>query len=147
MKKITQVPHGYTSWSKVAFSTALLPLGIALINPTPAAAQSTIIINGGGNYPNRDYRRTSQPQAAPYIYGSPIPSPIPVNPATGLTPRPSDRYSDPAFRREQNTTIINIGEPNHRYPDNRYPAVEYPRVRTVEIIPAPPMPNGLDLQR
>jgi hypothetical protein len=151
---MTEVPHKYyTSWGRIALSTAvLLPLGMALVNPTPAAAQSTIIINGGGNYPNRNYHRTNQPQSAPFIYGSPIPSPIPVNPATGLTPRSADRYSNPAYShpapiREQNITIINVDRPYDRYPSNRYPEVGYPRIRTVEVIPSAPIPNGLDLQR
>lgn len=154
MKKITQILHRYTSrigWASVACSTAaFLPLGMALVNPTPACAQSTIIINGG-NYPNGNYYRRSQPQTAPYMYGSPIPSPVPVNPATGLTPRPSDRhfdrYPDPAPSRDQNITIINVDRSYDRYPHDRYPDVGYPRIRTVEVIPAPPIPNGLDPHR
>jgi hypothetical protein len=148
VKKMTEVPDKYISWGKIALATAvLLPLGVALVHPTPAAAQSTIIINGGGNHPYRNYRRRNQPQSAPFVYGSPIPAPIPVNPATGLTPRSSDLYSDPAPIREQNITIINVDRPYERYRNNRYPEVEYPRIRTIEVIPAPPIPNGLDPYR
>jgi hypothetical protein len=150
---MTEVQRKYRSWGKVALSTAvLLPLGMALVAPTAAVAQSIIIIDGGGDYPNRSYHRTNQPQSAPFIYGSPIPTPIPVNPATGLTPKPSDRYSDPAYDnpapiREPNITIIKVDRSYDRYPNHRYPGVEYPRTRTIEVIPAPPMRNGLDLQR
>ncbi|MGL5923210.1 hypothetical protein [Chroococcidiopsis sp.] len=166
MKKIIEVPHKYIShkyipnkytswvnWGRVACSTAaLLSLGIPLVNSTPTSAQSTIIINGGGSYPNGNYHRRNQPQSAPYIYGSPIPSPIPVNPATGMTPRPSDRYfdryPDSAPNRDQNITIINVDRSYDRYPHDRYPnEVGYPRVRTIEVIPAPPIPNGLDPYR
>ncbi|WP_317110505.1 hypothetical protein [Chroococcidiopsis sp. SAG 2025] len=133
-------------------TAALLPLGIAFLNPIPASAQSTIIINGGGYYPHGNYHRRNQPQSAPYIYGSPIPSPIPVNPATGMTPRRSDRYfdryPDSAPSRDQNITIINVDRSYDRYPHDRYPnEVGYPRVRAVEVIPAPPIPNGLDPYR
>ncbi|MBE9015800.1 hypothetical protein IQ272_06535 [Chroococcidiopsidales cyanobacterium LEGE 13417] len=164
MRKITEVPHIprkqilhiYTSWvrwGRVACSTAaLLPLGILLVNATPASAQSTIIINGGGNYPDGNYYRRNQPQSAPYIYGSPIPSPIPVNPATGMTPKPADRYfdryPDSAPSRDQNITIINVDRSYDRYPHDRYPnEVGYPRIRTIEVLPAPPIPNGLDPYR
>jgi len=146
-----EISHRSIGWGEVFSTAALLFLGIGLVNPTPAFAQSTIIIDGGGNYPNRDYYRTNQPQSAPFIYGSPIPPPMPVNPATGLTPRSSnrysDRYSDPAPSREPNIIIINNSRPHDRYIDNRYPAVEYPRIRTIEVVPAPPIPNGLDPYR
>jgi len=152
---MSEVSHKHISWvrwGRIACSTAaLLPLGMALVNPTPASAQTTIIINGGGSYPNGNYHRRNQPQSAPYIYGSPIPSPIPVNPTTGLTPRASDlyfdRYPDSAPSRDQNITIINVDRSYDRYPHDRYPEVGYPRVRTVEVIPAPPIPNGLDPHR
>lgn len=154
MKKMTEVLHkniSWVNWGRIGCSiAALLPLGIALVNLTPASAQTTIIINGGGSYPNGNYHRRNQPQSAPYIYGSPIPSPIPVNPTTGLTPRSSDRYSDRypnSPNRDQNITIINVDRSYDRYPHDRYPDVGYPRIRTVEVIPAPPIPNGLDPYR
>lgn len=164
---MTEILHKYIShqniswvnwvnWGRIACSTAaLLPLGMVLVNPIPASAQTTIIINGGGSYPNGYYHRRNQPQSAPYIYGSPIPSPIPVNPTTGLTPRPSDgysgrysdRYPDSAPHKDQNITIINVDRSHDRYPHDRYPDVGYPRIRTVEVIPAPLIPNGLDPRR
>lgn len=169
MKKITEVPHRSIDWGKVVSIAALLPLGMALVTAAgaPATAQSTIIIeggyypsdgyyhNGGYGYPNNGYYppRTNQPpQAAPFVYGSPIPTPMPVDPNTGLTPRNNNTYSYPAYpnpygNRVQDSTIVNpvlvnprirdstivnptiVDDPRYEVPDGRY----YRRSRGIKI--------------
>ena len=72
----------------------------------PASAQSVIIINNGGNpYYGRNHNR---PTVGNFIYGSPIATPVPVNPVTGHTPTQS-RFSRPHRRRRRvyNSTFIN----------------------------------------
>lgn len=64
---------------------SLLGLGFAVTIATaitaPVSAQSVIIINGGGTY---DVQHP--PSVGNFIYGSPISTPVPVNPSTGLIP-------------------------------------------------------------
>jgi hypothetical protein len=113
-----EIPHRYNNWGKVVTTAALLPLGMALVTAIskPAAAQSTIIIDGGYNYPNNGYyyppSPSQQPTGSPFVYGSPIPTPVPVDPNTGLTPRNNNTYSypvdpNPLGNRVQNSTIVN----------------------------------------
>jgi hypothetical protein len=105
---------------------------MALVATTtaPAVAQSTIIIDGGYypndgySYPNQRYYppRNQQPQAAPFVYGSPIPTPVPVDPNTGLIPRNNTYsrpvYSDPYRSRVRDSTIINPVLVNPRIKDS-----------------------------
>ncbi|MEB3215164.1 MAG: hypothetical protein VKN72_02750 [Nostocales cyanobacterium 94392] len=74
-----------------------LGIAIAFISAVaaPASAQSVIIINGG----NRYYERNQHPTVGNFIYGSPIPTPVPVNPATGHIPRQSS-FSQPYTKRK-----------------------------------------------
>ena len=108
-----------------------LSLGIALVSTTPALAQMTtrsIRVPYAGVVVERGYygggiRPT---QAAPFIYGSPIPTPVPVNPATGTIP--SNRsydyyYSNPGYSypvrdRINNSTLINPTLVNPRINDS-----------------------------
>lgn len=70
----------------------------------PASAQSVIIINNGSN---PYYGRNHRPTVGNFIYGSPIATPIPVNPVTGHTPTRS-RFSKPYRKhRVYNSTLIN----------------------------------------
>ncbi|BAY85691.1 hypothetical protein NIES267_51920 [Calothrix parasitica NIES-267] len=72
----------------------------------PASAQSIIIINNGST---PYYGRNHRPTVGNFIYGSPIATPIPVNPVTGHTPTQS-RFSRPHRRRRRrvyNSTFIN----------------------------------------
>ncbi|MEM1392623.1 MAG: hypothetical protein AAGG00_04885 [Cyanobacteria bacterium P01_H01_bin.150] len=86
----------------------LLGLGtvVALLGAvaTPAAAQSVIIINNGST---PYYGRNHRPTVGNFIYGSPIPTPVPVNPVTGHTPTQS-HFSKP-YRKQRvyNSTFIN----------------------------------------
>jgi hypothetical protein len=62
---------------RTAIATLLAPLTLAAI--APQAAQAQIIIINPSPYP----AIPPQPQSGTFIYGSPIPTPIPVNPVTG----------------------------------------------------------------
>lgn len=70
----------------------------------PASAQSVIIINNGST---PYYGRNHRPTVGNFIYGSPIPTPVPVNPVTGHIPTRS-RFSKP-YRKQRvyNSTFIN----------------------------------------
>mgnify|MGYP001795452576 CR=1 FL=1 len=90
---------------------------------TPVSAQSIIIINGNSPY----YRENHHPTVGNFIYGSPIATPIPVNPVTGHTPR-GNRFSKPYRKRKvYNSTFINpifvnpriIRDSRRRYRDFR----------------------------
>ena len=65
------------SWLGIGFIFASIN---AIISPV--AAQQIIIIDGRGHYGVRQ-----QPTVGSFIYGSPIPTPFPVNPETGLSTR------------------------------------------------------------
>jgi hypothetical protein len=60
-----------------------LGLTVALITAitAPVSAQQVIVIDNGGFS-----RINQQPTVGNFIYGSSIPTPIPVDPSTGLTP-------------------------------------------------------------
>ncbi len=69
----------------------------------PASAQQVIIINGNSGV-------SRSPAVGTFIYGSPIPTPILVDPATGLRPRSNNysNYSYPQTRQQVgNSTLIN----------------------------------------
>lgn len=128
-----KVQRRQLGWSGVSFSTVIVPLGLgmALLSATtPAFAQSMttksirVPYESGVRVNSRSpvliergyYGGVSQPtEAAPYIYGSPIPTPMPVNPSTGLMPNHrSDNYyysypvnSYPVRGRVNNSTLIN----------------------------------------
>ncbi len=135
------------SWDGAGITTAMLPitLGIALITSTaaPASAQSVVVQGGefsfGINHPSG---------GSHFIYGSPIPTPIPVNPSTGLAPSSTynsyPRYNSYPGRskivdstlinptlvnpRIQNSTLVNpviVNEPVYRAP------LYYPRSRII----------------
>ncbi|WP_193199342.1 hypothetical protein [Nostoc sp. MG11] len=68
----------------------------------PAFAQPVIVIDGASGV-------SRSPAVGSFIYGSPIPTPMPVDPATGLMPR---RINHPDFyprlrQNVDNSTLIN----------------------------------------
>jgi hypothetical protein len=78
-------------------------VAVALINAyaAPASAQSVIIINNG-----TPYRAGNQnPTVGNFIYGSPIATPVPVNPATGHIPTQS-YFSKPYVQRKVYNSIL-----------------------------------------
>ncbi len=96
--------HWQHHLNKLGIFAAVVPLTLAmtLTNAiTSASAQSVVIINQGN-----PYGVSNSPAVGSYIYGSPIPSPIPVNPVTGhaLT---SPYSSYPLGRTVVNPTLLN----------------------------------------
>jgi hypothetical protein len=75
-------------------------------NNTSASAQQLIIIDR-----EMPYQINQQPAVGSFIYGSPIPTPMPVNPSTGLMPRDTGNtyYSYPQIR--QNVTDSTLFNP------------------------------------
>jgi hypothetical protein len=69
--------------SPYPFSTSPYPSSTIIVRPN--ARTRNVIIGPNGFYNGGFYKGTSQCSTA--IYGSPIPSPIPVNPYTGLACR------------------------------------------------------------
>lgn len=133
-KKMLKTKARQLRASGVNRNTLFIPLslGIGLVTTAPAFAQSMttrsirvpyagVVVErgyyGGGIQPN---------QATPFIYGSPIPTPMPVNPATGTLP--SNRsydyyysnpgYSYPVRNRINNSTLINPTLVNPRINDS-----------------------------
>jgi hypothetical protein len=85
-------------------------------------AQSGIVVEQGYYYPGA----TQSTNAAPFVYGSPIPTPMPVNPSTGLMPSntttnyyysyPANSY--PLRSRVEDSTLINPTLINPRIKDS-----------------------------
>jgi hypothetical protein len=88
-------------------SAYLLGLGftVALMSATttPVSAQQIIVIDHGGFY------GVSQPQTpinGSFIYGSPIPTPMPVDPLTGLMPNRSIHNTYPKLHRNIRDNVL-----------------------------------------
>lgn len=83
-----------------------LGAAIALLGAlaAPASAQSVIIINNGST---PYYGRNHRPTVGNFIYGSPITTPIPVNPVTGHSPTQRRFYKPYRKQRVYNRTFIN----------------------------------------
>ncbi|MDZ8240422.1 MAG: hypothetical protein RMZ69_25275 [Nostoc sp. ChiQUE01a] len=96
-QNMLKIKHSQLYWLGAGISLAVMSAAIA-----PASAEVIIIDSGSG------IRRS--PAVGSFIYGSPIPTPMPVDPATGLTPQRTDyyNYSYPGVRhRVRNSTLIN----------------------------------------
>lgn len=80
------------------------PLTLGAIALFPTAVQSQIIIINPNPYPV-----TPQPQSGTFIYGSPIPTPVPVNPVTGkptVFERNTNSYPVVQPRRQRQVIIV-----------------------------------------
>ncbi|MBW4607333.1 MAG: hypothetical protein KME22_08925 [Hassallia sp. WJT32-NPBG1] len=66
-------------------------------------------VRGNSIYYNNSIRVNQPPTVGNFIYGSPIPTPIPVNPSTGLIPSHNNYYySHPRIRQNvRNSTFVN----------------------------------------
>lgn len=156
------------SWDGLGITTAAiapLTLGIALMAATtvPASAQSVLergMTSAPTIYPNQSGvvvepgygYSVNQSPAAPYIYGSPISTPMLVNPSTGQRPSNTSNnyYSYPATSypvrgRVDDSTLVNpvlinpkikdstlinpviVNDPVYRVP------VRYPRSHNIRI--------------
>ncbi|MEO1378562.1 MAG: hypothetical protein AAFW70_30735 [Cyanobacteria bacterium J06635_10] len=84
----------------LGFGTALTKTCVVAV---PASAQFAVANDGGITY----YRKNHNPTVSNFIYGSPISTPVPVNPATGHILIGS-RFSQPYRKRKvYNSTLIN----------------------------------------
>ncbi|GAX37176.1 hypothetical protein [Nodularia sp. NIES-3585] len=72
-----KIKHLQLNWLGIGIICSVISATI-----TPAAAQRIII--------NNTVRINQPPAVGSFIYGSPIPTPMPVNPGTGLIPRGND---------------------------------------------------------
>ncbi|WP_138506446.1 hypothetical protein [Nostoc sp. PA-18-2419] len=93
-----KIKHLQLYWLGAGISLAAMSATIA-----PASAQ-IIIIDGGSGF-------RQSPAVGSFIYGSPIPTPMPVDPATGLMPQRTDYYNNYSYpgvrQRVRNSTLIN----------------------------------------
>jgi hypothetical protein len=104
-----KIKHSQLNWLLAGITLAAMGVSIA-----PASAQSVIIIDGayGGRRICGAACRQTSPAVGSFIYGSPIPTPMPVDPATGLMPQRNHYnypdYSYPLLRQNvRNSTLIN----------------------------------------
>ncbi|MEH2078908.1 MAG: hypothetical protein V7K89_02485 [Nostoc sp.] len=105
-----KIKHSQLNWLLAGMTLAVMGVSI-----TPASAQSVIVIDGG-------YGVRQSPAVGSFIYGSPIPTPMPVDPTTGLIPQRNyyRDYSYPQFRQNvRNSTLVNPTYPNYSYPQFR----------------------------
>ncbi|MFN6483667.1 MULTISPECIES: hypothetical protein [unclassified Nostoc] len=94
-----KIKHSQLNWLLAAMTLAVMGVTIA-----PASAQRAFVIDGSYGV------RRSLPSVGSFIYGSPIPTPMPVDPTTGLMPQRNHYrdYSYPQFRQNiRNSTLIN----------------------------------------
>jgi hypothetical protein len=99
--------HSQLNWLLVSMTLAVMGTSIA-----PASAQRVIVIDGAYGVTRSCGASCSQtsPAVGSFIYGSPIPTPMPVDPATGLMPQRTNYpdYSYPQVRQNvRNSTLIN----------------------------------------
>ncbi|MEH2135636.1 hypothetical protein [Nostoc sp.] len=93
-----KIKHSQLNWLLAGMTLAVMGVSIA-----PAFAQRAIVIDGA-------YGVMRSPAVGSFIYGSPIPTPIPVDPTTGLIPQRTNypNYSYPRIRQNvRNPTPIN----------------------------------------
>ncbi|MEJ6484340.1 hypothetical protein N0Y54_24005 [Nostoc punctiforme UO1] len=94
-----KIKHSQLNWLLAGMTLAVMGVSIA-----PASAQRAIFIDGA-------YGVMGSPAVGSFIYGSPIPTPMPVDPTTGLMPQRTnypDYYSYPQVRQNvRNSTLIN----------------------------------------
>ncbi len=109
-----KIKHLQLNWLKAAITLAVMGVSIA-----PASAQRVIVIDGNygvgrrcvGVASRREAAcRQTSPAVGSFIYGSPIPTPMPVDPATGLMPQRNnypDYYYPQVRQKVRNSTLIN----------------------------------------
>jgi hypothetical protein len=118
--------------SKYKYLGAGVTLALLATSVFPASAQQIIVIEQ-----DHFVQVNPQPITGSFIYGSPIPTPMPVNPSTGLMPSNSDYFypqirqkiQDPALVNRifvnptiQNSTLVNpviVNTSEHRRPLKR----------------------------
>ncbi len=115
LKTFPLPPHRF---HRFCLATALAPLtlGVTVLTGAISPAKAQLIIQQGVPTYGVPQHGFPQPSSGSFVYGSPIPSPIPINPTTGM----SDRGSSNNYRLNPN--------PYPSYPDhyrgypNSYPS-------------------------
>ncbi|MEH2171119.1 MAG: hypothetical protein V7K41_31590 [Nostoc sp.] len=111
-----KIKHSQLNWLLAGMTLAVMGISIA-----PASAQRAFVIDSGyGVRRSHSAQRSfmndggygvrQSPSVGSFIYGSPIPTPMPVDPTTGLMPQRNHYrdYSYPQFRQNvRNFTPIN----------------------------------------
>ncbi|MEH2177664.1 hypothetical protein [Nostoc sp.] len=111
-----KIKHSQLNWLLAGMTLAVMGVSIA-----PASAQSVIVIDSGNGVRRSHSAQRSfviddgygvrqSHSVGSFIYGSPIPTPMPVDPTTGLMPQRNHYrdYSYPQFRQNiRNSTLIN----------------------------------------
>ena len=93
-----KIKHSQLNWL-----LAGMTLGVMGVTIAPASAQSVIVIDSS-------YGVRRAPSVGSFIYGSPISTPMPVDPATGLMPQRTnypDYYYPQVRQNVRNSTLIN----------------------------------------
>jgi hypothetical protein len=91
-----KIKHSQLNLLGASISLAVITAAFA-----PASAQPVIVIDGASGV-------SRSPAVGSFIYGSPIPTPMPVDPTTGLMPRTNYPDSYPHVRENViNSTLIN----------------------------------------
>jgi hypothetical protein len=130
-----KIKHSQLYWLGASISLAVMSAAIA-----PASAQ-VIIIDGASGF-------RQSPPVGSFIYGSPIPTPMPVDPATGLMPQRTDyyNYSYPQVRHNlrdstlinpaiRDSTIVNPVIINNSWPRSPFPGGSQGRSRVIITYP------------
>lgn len=76
----------------LATGLAPLTLGITVLTGAISPAKAQLIIQQGVPTYGFPQHGVPQPSSGSFVYGSPIPSPIPINPTTGMSDRGSSNY-------------------------------------------------------
>ncbi|MEH2437278.1 MAG: hypothetical protein V7K25_24095 [Nostoc sp.] len=102
-----KIKHSQLNWLLAGMTIGVMGVSIA-----PASAQRVIVIDGGYGARRRCEAacRQTSPSVGSFIYGSPIPTPMPVDPTTGLIPQRTHyyNYSYPQIRQNvRNSILIN----------------------------------------
>lgn len=121
-KNMLKIKHLQLNWLGMGIICSVISATI-----TPAAAQRIII--------NNNVRINQQPAVGSFIYGSPISTPMPVNPATGLTPRRTndrDYHSYPVVSPVNPATGLIRRHSDRDY--HSYPVIRQNGVRNSELI-------------
>ncbi|MBD2741133.1 hypothetical protein [Coleofasciculus sp. FACHB-1120] len=90
LKTLPLPPHRFHWFCATAL--APLTLGITVLTGAISPAKAQLIIQQG--VPTYGFPQHGVPQqsSGSFVYGSPIPSPIPINPTTGMSDRGSSNY-------------------------------------------------------
>ena len=137
----------WLNWNNKRIAAAIAPLVVGMVLISATTVPATAQVERGRSMTTRKIRVAPAPAAiavpgnapASFIYGSPIPTPVPVNPYTGQIHRSDFGRRNvvyPPFGNSvlvnptiQDSTLINpiiINQDGYRRPVYRQPGVYYP---------------------